>query len=182
VVLEAGEGEVLARLARRSRSNRDLSVRARIVLGLAGGKTGQEVAAQVGVSRQTVSKWRARFNEFRVGGLEDEPRPGAPRQISDARVEEAVTKTLETLPEGQTHWSTRQLAQQLGMSQSAVSRIWRAFGLQPHRTREFKLSNDPLLVERYAISWGCICLLRQTLWFCASMKKAKSKPWRGLNP
>ena len=148
IVLLDGEREQLRRASRRTRTNRDLAIRARIVLGLADGKTGQEVAAHVGVSRQTVSKWRHRFDEFRLAGLEDEPRPGAPRRITDARVEEVVVKTLETLPEGQTHWSTRQLADKLGVSQSSVSRIWRAFGLQPHRTKGFKLSPDPLLIDK----------------------------------
>jgi len=148
VVLREGEREELERLARRVRANRDLSVRAKVVLSLAGGRSGKEVGEQLRVSKPTVVKWRKRFNEGRVESLYDEPRPGAPRRIGDAKVEEVVVRTLETKPEGATHWSTRDLAEKLGLSQSAVSRIWRAFGLRPHRSDTFKLSNDPLLVEK----------------------------------
>jgi transposase len=107
------------------------------------------VAAQVGVSVPTVRRWRGRFAERRLDGLLDEPRPGRPRTISDERVEEVVVTTLESAPpDGGTHWSTRQMATATGLSQTAVSRIWRAFGLQPHRVEHFKLSKDPLFVEK----------------------------------
>lgn len=96
---------------------------------------------------QTVSKWRARFVEHRMDGLLDAPRPGAPRTIGDARVDAVIAKTLETVPEGATHWSTRTMAREAGLSQTAVSRISRAFGLQPHRQETFKLSSDPFFVE-----------------------------------
>jgi transposase len=95
-----------------------------------------------------VGKWRARFLDRRVEGLHDEPRPGSPRKISDEQVEKVIIQTLETTPRGQTHWSTRELAKVTGMSRMAISRIWRAFGLQPHRTETFKLSPDPLLIEK----------------------------------
>jgi transposase len=106
------------------------------------------VAAAEGVNQVTVGKWRARFCERRLDGLHDEPRPGKPRTISDADVERVITKTLEETPRGATHWSTRSLAAQVGMSQSAVSRIWRAFGLKPHQLESFKLSTDPLFIEK----------------------------------
>src|SRR6202171_5938863 len=97
---------------------------------------------------QTVGKWRSRFMTRRWDGLLDEPRPGAPREISDAQVEHVLTVTLESMPSNATHWSTRLLARRCGMSQSAVSRIWRAFALQPHRSETFKLSRDPLFIEK----------------------------------
>jgi len=106
------------------------------------------VARRLSVADQTVCKWRERFRIARLEGLVDEPRPGTPRKITDAQVEELITRTLETTPAQSTHWSTRTMAQTTKMSQSAVSRIWRAFGLQPHRTETFKLSSDPLFVEK----------------------------------
>lgn len=148
IVLQEGEREELERLVRRARTNRDLAMRARIVLALAQGKKGDEICAELHVSRPSVVKWRHRFHSKRVDGLYDEPRPGAPRKISDEDVERLVVWTLETKPEAATHWSTRTLAEKLGVSQSTVSRVWRAFGLKPHRADTFRLSNDPLLVEK----------------------------------
>jgi transposase len=112
------------------------------------GLSNQQVAAAEGVNQVTVGKWRRRFVERRLEGLHDEPRPGKPRTISDADVERVIVKTLEESPPGATHWSTRSLAAQVGMSQSAVSRIWRAFALQPHRLESFRLSSDPLFIEK----------------------------------
>lgn len=106
------------------------------------------IAARLSVTPQTVGKWRARFLAKRLDGLLDEPRPGAPRRIQDEHVEQVLTKTLESTPRGATHWSTRSMAETCGMSQTAVSRIWRAFALQPHRSETFKLSKDPLFVEK----------------------------------
>jgi transposase len=106
------------------------------------------VAARLQVAKPTVGKWRARFMATGLDGLLDEPRPGAPRSITDADVERVVARTLETTPRDATHWSTRSMAQACGLSQSAISRIWRAFGLQPHRTETFQLSKDPLFVEK----------------------------------
>jgi transposase len=106
------------------------------------------VAARQRVTPQTVSKWRARFVEQRLDGLLDAPRPGAPRSIDDTRIDAVIAKTLESVPAGATHWSTRSMARDAGLSQTAVSRIWRAFGLQPHRQETFKLSSDPLFVEK----------------------------------
>src|SRR5713101_4819473 len=118
-----------------------------IVLACAGGHSNIAVAARLRVARGTVTKWRARFLARRLDGLGDEPRPGVPRTISDAQVEEVVVRTLEETPEGATHWSKRELARQIGISPTSVHRIWRAFGLQPWRTETFKISPDPLLID-----------------------------------
>jgi len=118
------------------------------VLACANGQDNKVVAARQRVTPQTVSKWRARFVEHRLDGLLDAPRPGAPRTIDDTCVDAVIAKTLESVPAGATHWSTRSMAREAGLSQTAVSRIWRAFGLQPHRQETFKLSSDPLFVEK----------------------------------
>ena len=138
----------LERLARRQKTAQSLALRARIVLACAQGGTNQAVAAQLGVVGATVGKWRQRFIHRGVDGLLDEPRPGAPRSIGDDDVERVLTMTLESMPRGATHWSTRSMAKATGMTQTAVSRIWRAFALQPHRTETFKLSTDPLFIEK----------------------------------
>lgn len=142
------ERGVLERWVRRSKTGQALAMRARVVLGCAEGKTNTLVASQLRVSKPTVWKWRKRFLERRVDGLLDEPRSGAPRKIGDEEVERLVTLTLEATPADATHWSTRSMAQRSGLSRSTISRIWRAFGLQPHRTGTFKLSTDPLFVEK----------------------------------
>ena len=125
-----------------------LVTRARIVLLSAAGKMNQQIARQLGLSNATVGKWRRRFVEQGIAGLHDELRPGRPRPISDERVAQLVRKTLETKPKGGTHWSVRQIAGQTRLSKSTVHRIWRAFGLEPHRQRHFKLSTDPFFVEK----------------------------------
>ena len=125
-----------------------LAVRSRIVLAAADGLSNSEIAARLGISRPTVTKWRNRFCRARLEGLLDEPRPGRPRTVSDDQVEAIVITTLESKPKDATHWSTRSLAAHLGVSQNAVWRTWRAFGLQPHRQEKFKLSADPLFVEK----------------------------------
>jgi transposase len=125
-----------------------LALRARIVLACAEGRDNTEVAAEVGVTHQTVGKWRRRFIDRRLDGLLDEPRPGGPRRIGDAQIEQVIVKTLESKPRDATHWSTRSMAKATGLSQSTISRIWRAFALQPHRSETFKLSSDPLFVEK----------------------------------
>ena len=138
----------LERLARRPKSAQALAQRARIVLHCAEGEAIQCVAAQVGYSPATVSKWRRRFLAKGVDGLLDEPRPGTPRTIADEDVERVITMTLEEMPRNATRWSTRSMAKSCGMTQTAVGRIWRAFGLQPHRDETFKLSTDPLFIEK----------------------------------
>ncbi len=134
--------------SRRRKTAQALASRSRIVLRCAEGGTIGEVAGDLGMSRATVSKWRSRFLADRLDGLSDEPRPGRPRVITDDRVEEVVTRTLEETPGRDTHWSTRSMAAATGMSQSAVSRIWRAFGLKPHAVQTWKLSTDPLFVDK----------------------------------
>jgi transposase len=146
--LTAGERETLGRWSRRPKTAQALALRSRIILRCAEGANNTTVAAELGLANATVGKWRARFVSRRLDGLLDEPRPGAPRKISDADVERVVALTLETAPEDATHWSTRSMARRTGMSQSAVSRIWRAFALEPHRTETFKLSADPLFIDK----------------------------------
>lgn len=135
-------------LVRRRSTPQALSLRARIVLLCADGHTNTHVSRTLDVSMPTVGKWRKRFVDNRMAGLQDEPRPGTPRTISDEAVAEVVTLTLETKPSSATHWSTRSMAQRVGLSQSAISRIWRAFSLQPHRESTFKLSTDPFFVDK----------------------------------
>jgi transposase len=139
---------VLENWARRPKTAQALAVRARIILACAEGQPNKMVAKQVRVTQQTVSKWRSRFLGKGLEGLWDEPRPGTPRKVSDAEVEKVLTTTLESLPRDATHWSTRSLAKQCGLSRSTVSRIWRAFSLQPHRSETFKLSKDPLFIDK----------------------------------
>ena len=134
--------------ARRRSSAQALAQRSRIVLLAAEGLKNTEIAARLGVSRNMAATWRARFAAQRLDGLLDEPRPGRPRTISDEKVEEVIVKTLETTPTDATHWSTRSMAREVGLTQSAVHRIWRAFGLQPHRQQTWKLSRDPLFVAK----------------------------------
>ena len=148
LVLTSEERESLEDLARRRTTAQALAMRARIVLACAQGRCNGEVARSVRATPQTVGKWRSRFVEKRLEGILDEPRPGAPRRISDLQVRRVVTLTLESRPEDATHWSTRSMAKKAGLSQNAIVRIWHAFGLQPHRTESFKLSPDPLFVEK----------------------------------
>ena len=147
-MLSDEERETLERWARRPKSAQSLALRCRIVLTAATGVTNNEVAEGLGVHPATVSKWRRRFVERRLDGLSDEPRPGAPRTITDEQVEAVIVKTLEETPVDATHWSTRSMAKATGMSQSAISRIWRAFGLKPHLTETFKLSTDPQFIDK----------------------------------
>jgi transposase len=149
LVLTVEERQVLERLTNRRKSAQAMALRARIVLACARpGATNLAVAAQLGVNPATVGKWRARFVASRLNGLFDEDRPGAPRKIADDKVEKLIVKTLEEKPADATHWSTRSMAKATGMSQTSISLIWRAFGLQPHRADSFKLSTDPLFIEK----------------------------------
>lgn len=148
ITLSDDERSKLQEWARRPKTAQRLALRARIVLGCADGFDNRQVARQLRITDQTVCKWRERFRTARLEGLVDEPRPGAPRTISDAQVEAMITRTLEAPPVNASHWSTRTMAQAIGMSQSAVSRVWRAFSLQPHRVETFKLSADPFFIEK----------------------------------
>ena len=148
IVLSEEEREILERWARRPKSAQALALRCRIILAAADGEKNQDIAARLGCSATTVGKWRKRFAELRLDGLHDEPRPGKPRTISDADVEAVLVKTLEDQPSDATHWSTRSMAAATGMSQSAISRIWRAFGLKPHLCESFKLSPDPQFIDK----------------------------------
>ena len=146
--LTVDEQETLQNWSRRPKSAQALALRARMILKCAEGNTNTAVAGKLGVRIQTVCKWRQRFVDRRLDGLLDEPRPGTPRKVSDAEVERVLTMTLESTPKDATHWSTRSLAAAAGLSRSTVGRIWRAFALQPHRSETFKLSKDPLFIEK----------------------------------
>ncbi len=148
LILSDDERQKLTTWASRPKSTQRLALRARIILACADEPNNTTVAARLKVCTATVGTWRNRFVAKRLDGLVDEPRPGAPRTVTDADVERVVTNTLETKPNAATHWSTRGMAKATGMSQSAVSRIWRAFGLKPHRAETFKLSTDPYFVEK----------------------------------
>ncbi len=148
LTLTADERETLERWTRRPTTARALAERARVVLECAADKTNTAVARELRLTKQTIGKWRSRFLRQRLDGLLDEPRPGAPRRISDGDVERVMRLTLETAPRDATHWSTRAMARRCGLSQTAISRIWRAFSLRPHRVKTFKLSKDPLFIEK----------------------------------
>jgi transposase len=148
IELSEQERAQLESWARRRSSAQALALRSRVVLLASQGLNNTEIAARLGVHRPMVRKWRSRFAEFRLDGLIDEPRPGKPRTISDEQVEQVIVKTLESTPKDATHWSTRSMAAEVGLTQSAVHRIWRAFGLAPHRQETWKLSKDPQFVAK----------------------------------
>ena len=142
------ERRELERLARRRTTAQALARRARVILACAEGKTNIAAAEEAGTTRETAGKWRQRFVQHRLDGLYDEPRPGPPRRISDEQVEEVIVRTLETTPKGQTHWSRHSMARAVGLSAATIGRIWKAFGLKPHRSETFKLSPDPLFIDK----------------------------------
>ena len=148
VLISPSERATLEQWVRRRSTAQGIALRARIVLACAVNRTDVDIARELRVHRLTVGEWRRRFQESRLAGLLDEPRPGAPRRLSDRMVELVITQTLETTPRDATHWSTRSMAKATGMSQSAIARIWKAFALQPHRVETFKLSKDPLFIEK----------------------------------
>jgi transposase len=148
LVLSEEERDTLSRWARRPNSPQALALRAKIVLACAEGKTNEVVAAELRCSKPTVGKWRSRFVAKRLRGLADEYRPGVPRTITDDHVEAVVVKTLTEKPKDATHWSTRAMAKATGMSQPTISRIWKAFGLKPWLEDTFKLSSDPLFIDK----------------------------------
>lgn len=148
LTLTDDERKTLEAWTRRPKTSQRLALRASIVLHAAAGDTNAEIAEELKIARLTVGKWRSRFVAKRIEGLNDEPRPGPPRTISDTKVHEVVTKTLESKPEHATHWSTRSMAATVGLTQNAVLRIWQAFGLKPHLHETFKLSTDPYFVDK----------------------------------
>ena len=148
LILTNDERVQLNSLAHRARTAPYLARRARIIIACADGVDNKVVAKRLRMSQVTVCKWRGRFIRERLDGLYDEPRPGAPRRVSDAQVEKVIVRTLEETPRGETHWSSRGMAKASGLGRTTVQQIWRAFGLQPHRTETFKLSTDPLLIEK----------------------------------
>jgi transposase len=148
LVLTDDERAKLQSWANRPTSAQRLALRARIVLACSAGTDNKVVAQNLRITPQTVAKWRKRFVEDRLEGLADEPRPGAPRSLSDAQIEAVIAHTLESKPDNATHWSTRAMAERTGLTQSAIVRIWHAFGLQPHKSETFKLSTDPFFVEK----------------------------------
>jgi transposase len=148
LVLAAEERDQLQRWARRAKSAQALAMRSKIVLACAEGADNKTVAAKVGCSQPTVGKWRSRFVEHRLDGLTDEARPGRPTTITVDQIEEVLVATLESTPKNTTHWTRAKMADRSGLSKSTIGRIWKAFELKPHRTDGFKLSNDPLFVEK----------------------------------
>ena len=146
--LTSEEKQKLTLIAKRRKSQQQEALRARIILRCAEGMANQDVARLLGVCDPTVRKWRTRFSKERLAGLVDAPRSGAPRTITDAKVEAVITKTLETKPVAATHWSSRKMAREMGFSDHSVRRIWRCFGLKPHLVKTFKLSKDPMFVEK----------------------------------
>ncbi|ACY21635.1 putative transposase [Gordonia bronchialis DSM 43247] len=148
IVLTDDERRELEGWARRRTTASGLAMRSRIVLAAADGGSNTEVAQRLGLNRGTVRRWRGRFVEHRCEGLLDEPRPGRPRTVGDEQIKDLITATLETTPKNATHWSTRAMAEHLDMSQSTVSRVWRAFGLAPHKQDSWKLSKDPMFTEK----------------------------------
>lgn len=148
LTLSTEENNQLMEWTRRRKTAQALALRARIVLACARDQRNGQVARELAVTPQTVGKWRSRFVARRLEGLLDEPRPGQPRRVGDAEVERVIAATLHRQPKAATHWSTRSMAKEAKLNQTAVSRIWRAFGLQPHRTETFKLSTDPLFIDK----------------------------------
>jgi len=154
--ISAQQRKQLQSWALRPKTAQALAMRSRIVLLAADGLSNTEITRRQGCSLPTAGKWRQRFVDQGLDGLLDEPRPGTPRRISDADVERVLARTLESQPEAATHWSTRQMAAATGLSQSTISRIWRAFSLEPHRSETFKLSRDPLCIDRWGTLWVSI--------------------------
>jgi len=188
LVLSEEERSELTLLAARRKTAQALALRARIVLACAEGSQNKDVAIELNLDRATVGKWRRRFVERRMGGLHDEPRSGTPRTIDDARIEAVIVKTLESAPADATHWSSRGTAKESGVSVSSVQRIWRAFGLQPHRMVTFKLSTDPDFVVKVRDIVGlCVSPPQHAVVLCVDEKSQiqaldRSQPMLPMRP
>ena len=148
LTLSESEREELLVMTRSRSMPQSLALRARIVLGAADGESNMEIAERLGLSQRTVGIWRKRYLVQRLAGLYDEPRPGGPRSIRDEEIAALLRKTLKTKPKGGTHWTCRSIAAEMKLSKSTVQRVWKAFGLQPHRQKHFKISTDPFFVEK----------------------------------
>ena len=177
ITLTEDERQTLERWTQRASSSQALALRCRIVLACAAGLSNVEAGQRLGVHPATVAKWRTRFAARRLEGLSDEPRPGVPRTITDEQVEQVIVKTLEETPADATHWSTRSMARATGMSQTAISRIWRAFGLKPHLVDTWKLSTDPQFIDKVRDLCGLYLNPPRPRWCCAWMKRARSRRW-----
>ena len=175
IELNAAERRELESLARAHKTGQAMARRARIVLAAASGMENKAICAEVGADANTVGKWRRRFAVHRLDGLLDEPRPGTPRKIGDDEIAETIRLTLEATPPGATHWSLRSMAKAVGYAPSTIHRIWRAFGLQPHRSETFKLSNDPLFVEKVRDIVGLYMARRSGRWCCAWTRSRRSR-------
>ena len=173
------ERDQLVRWERRRKSSQALALRSRIVLKCAEGHANKEVAAECGVAPATVGKWRRRFCELRLDGLSDDPRPGRPATITAEQVEEVLVATLESTPENATHWSRSKMAARSGLSESTIGRIWRAFGIQPHRTDTFKLSTDPLFVDKVVDVVGLYHHPPEQAVVLCGMRNRASRRWTG---
>ena len=148
VTVTAEQRSELETWSRRPKTAQALAMRSRIILLAAQGGNNKSIAQKLSTTPHTVGKWRKRFQSAGNEGLLDEPRPGTSRKLGDQQVELVLARTLESQPEAATHWSTRDMAKACGLSQSSISRIWRAFSLAPHRSETFKLSKDPLFIEK----------------------------------
>ena len=183
-VLELTDGEraQLQGWTRRRRTAQGLALRSQIVLECANGHSNRDVASRLSVSAATVGKWRRRFLADRLDGLVDEPRSGRPRTVGDERVEDVIVKTLETAPpDGGTHWSTRQMAAKTGLSQSTISRVWRAFGLQPHRVEHWSSPRTRCLSKRLRTSSGSTWTHPSAQSCCVLTRRVKYKHWTAPN-
>jgi transposase len=181
LILTDDERVQLTSLAHRSRTAPHVARRARIILTCAEGIDNRVVAKRLRMSEVTVCKWRARFIRERLDGLYDEPRPGAPRQISDEQIEQVIVRTLEATPRGETHWSSRGLARATGLGRTTIQQIWRAFGLQPHRTETFKLSTDPLLIDKVRDIVGLYMQPPTHAVVSVSMRSREFRRWTARN-